>query len=505
MTRTAYKTLVGLGLVGAAVAGGWYLTGGGEPEVTDRSIAVLPFEALGEAEPDVFTEGIHDDLLTRLSNISGLIVISRTAVQRYRDTERTTGEIARELGVRWVLEGGVQEMGEEIQVNAQLIDPRTEAHVWAESYREDLTARSLFELQSEITRRIADALETRITPAEATRVDRVPTEELEAYRLYVRGRTLMESRDEQGMRQALNFFRRTIEQDSAYALAWTGVADVLALLGPYGYGARDTLLPRALAAAEQAVALDSGLAEAHASLGLVHAVGQADQQAISHYRRALELRPSYAQASYWLGLRLQDQGRLEEARPHLQRAVELGPTVPVYRVGLTGWYVNADSMERALEEARTLRDLGGHPAAPPRPGTVLSLMGRHEEAIASLREAVQRTDPGSLANEWSRLGLAAAHARSGNREVARDLLAGVLSDVGPSTLAPGSRYNVAQIYAILGEADSAFAYLDAPTPNNLLYDPDFASLRDDPRWTKLLREAERRWGLDPGELGGERP
>ncbi|MFW6010790.1 MAG: efflux RND transporter permease subunit, partial [Gemmatimonadota bacterium] len=164
-SRRAMSALVALGLVGAAVAGGWwYLTGGGseqseEARLGDRSIAVLPFEALGQEVRGPFTEGMHDDLLARLSNVSDFKVISRTTVQRYRDTDLTTAEIAAELGVRWVLEGGVQEMGEEIQVNAQLIDPRSDTHAWAESYRRDLTAESLFDLQSEITQQIAQALE----------------------------------------------------------------------------------------------------------------------------------------------------------------------------------------------------------------------------------------------------------------------------------------------------------------------------------------------------------
>ncbi|MFW6206607.1 MAG: tetratricopeptide repeat protein [Gemmatimonadota bacterium] len=466
---------------------------------------MLPFAELGAEEPGVFTEGIHDDLLTKLSNISGLRVISRTAVQQYRGTDQTTAEIAEELGVRWVLEGGVQEMGEEIQVNAQLIDPRSDTHAWAESYRRDLSAENLFDLQSEITQQIAQALETEVNDGEQTRIERVPTEDLEAYRLYVRGRTLMENRDEQGMRRALDYFRRAIEQDSGYALAWSGLSDVRTLMVPYNYGARDTFLPRALEAAERAVALDSELAEAHASLGLVHDVGGEDVEAIGHYRRALALRPSYAQASYWLGLQLQSQGRLEMARPHLLRAVELGPTVPVYRVGLTDWYSKADSLERALEEAWTLQELGGHPAASTKPGQVLSLMERHQEALASLRGAVQRTNSGSLAHTWARLNLAAAHARSGDGGAARELVAEVYSDVGASNLSLGSRRNLAEIYAILEEPDSAFAYLGVPAPDVLLYDRDFTSLHSDPRWSELLREAERRWGLEPGTLGGGRP
>lgn len=187
-SRLAVKALVGLGVVAAAVAGGWYLTGGGgesEPAAGDRSIAVLPFEVLGESEPGTYTEDMHDVLLMRLFSVSVLTVISRTSVWQYRDSEMTPAEIARELGVRWVLGGGVQEMGDQIQVYAQLIDPHSGTHAWADRYRRDLTAANLFDLQSEITQEIARSHEAAISPRENQRVERQPTDDLEAYRLYV--------------------------------------------------------------------------------------------------------------------------------------------------------------------------------------------------------------------------------------------------------------------------------------------------------------------------------
>ena len=479
------------------VAAGWILfrddEAGGSP-VEDRSIAVLPFIELGEAEPGVFTEGLHDDLLTRLSNISGLTVISRTAVQRYRDAEMTTREIATELGVRWVMEGGVQEMGEEIQVNAQLIDPRTESHVWAESYRRELSARSLFELQTEITKRIARALETRLTTAEKARVERVPTENLAAYRLYVQGRTLMDTRTERGMRQAVDYFRRAIQEDSTYALAWSGLADVRGLLGVYGHEPRDSMVPEVRVAAERALELEPDLAEAHTSMGLAYDMSGKQLRALEAYRRAVELKPSYARANYWLGIQWLGLGRLEEAEAPLKRAVELDPMSPVYHLGLVSWYQFRDRLAMALEEARKHDEFGDQPAGPSKPGEVLSLMSRHDEALSSLRSAVERTDAGSLANLWARGRLAAAQARAGHRERARELLAAFAPDQRGQTGVP---LVIARAYAAVGQSDSAFAYLPSLGPGALLYDPAWDPLRDDPRWDELVREARLRWGLNP--------
>lgn len=487
--------VVALGVAMAALVGGWNPTGGDGSSVPDGSIAVLPFEDLGEAEPGVFTEGLHDDLLTRLSSVSGLDVISRTAVQRYRDTRMTLDEIARELDVRWILEGGVQEMGDQIQVNAQLVDPRTEAHAWAESYRRALTADSLFDLQTEIATEIVGALETRLGPAERARVERAPTGDLAAFRLYVRGRSQMDTRTREGMRRAVDYFERAVRLDSTYALAWSGLADTRALMVVYGYASRDTLLQRAATAAERALSLDPDLAEAHTSMGLIHDVRSESPAAIREYRRALELKPSYARASYWLGLELQDLGRLAEARAPLLRAVELDPMSPVYHNGLLSWYLWMDSLEKALEEARKHDEFGDQPAAPSRGGEVLALMGRLPEARAHLLRAVERTETGTMAHVWARLRLAETLARMGEDSEARELLEGIGED---ERTYPDVAELTGRAHAALGDRDSALAYLAEalPPPGRLRHDPHYAPLRQDPRWEELVRRSRRAWGLE---------
>jgi len=212
----------------AAVAGGWYLTGaGGGTEIDDRSIAVLPFETLGQETATAFTDGVHADVLTRLSSVADLSVTSRTSVMRYRTSEKALPTIALELGVTWVLRGEVQETANEVQVSARLVNARTDRQVWAQSYRRELTAANLFEIQGDITAQIARALETQLSPEEEQQVARTPTQNLGAYRLYVQGRGLLDQRTEDGMRRAGEYFRQAIDRDSSYAVAWAGLANAL--------------------------------------------------------------------------------------------------------------------------------------------------------------------------------------------------------------------------------------------------------------------------------------
>ncbi len=497
---TAYKLLLALGLVGAAVVGGWYLTGGGEapePPAGNRSIAVLPFENLGGTEgARPFVEGIHDDLLARLSNVSDLKVISRTAVQGYRGTEKTIGEIAGELGVRWVMEGGVQQMGGQIQVNAQLIDPRTETHAWADTYRRDLTTGNLFAIQTELTKRIARSLEAELTPAEAERVERRPTGDLEAYRFYVRGRTHLDRRTEEGMRKGADAFRRALERDSAYALAWAGLADARTVLASYGHAPREDLLPEALDAAERALEHGPDLAEAHASMGLLRQDLQRDGPgALRAFRRAVELKPSYARAHHWLGNLLETLGRLEQAGTPLKRAAELDPMSPPIHVALASWYYSRGDLERALEEARRSRQLSpGYPSGPLYEGIVLSRLGRQEEAISALRTVLEQTDPGSLAVGAAWGWLAIAQHRSGDEAAAREILRELEAEDAP--------FVAGAVRTVMGDRDAALSHLsrvdyDYVRTVFLRYDPVFDPLRDHPRFRELLGEVNGSWGLEP--------
>lgn len=496
--RRALAAALAVATLLAAAYGSWHLLRGppgGGGTADGASIAVLPFENLSGTEAArPLARGIHDDLLVRLSGIGGLRVISRRAVRRYRDSDRSAAAVAAELGVRWVLEGGVEKRGNRLRASVRLVDPRTESQAWARSYRRDLTARDLFALQGEIALDIVRSLEARLTPEERERLRRRPTDDLAAYRHYVEGRTHLDQRSESGLRQGTVLFRRAIALDSTYAPAWAGLADALTLLAYYGYASRDTVLEPALDAAERALRLDSGLAEAHASRALIHQSLRYDGPvALRELRRAVELKPSYARAYHWLGSLLMNLGRLAEAGEPLRRAVELDPTSPPIRVTLSRWYQYADSLDAALEEARRAGELSpSFPGALMLAGEALRGMGRLEEARDELRRALELPGANVRGSPGIWVELALVHRSLGDTARARELVERLEAEAPPLVLAA--------VQAGMGRRDMALALLSAApvVPDVaviLRYQAVFDSVRGDPRFEEVLRAYDRAWGL----------
>lgn len=509
--------LVAVTLLGAALAGAWHLVGSGsEPEgaVDDRSVAVLPFEALGgEAEAGVLPEGMHSDLLTRLSHVSGLRVVSSTSVERYRGTELPLPAVAESLGVRWVVEGAVQRAGGDIQVNAQLIDSRTDAHAWAETYRRELTAEGLFDLQGDITRRIARSLETELTSTERERLERRPTDDLEAYRLYVRGRRHLNRRTGGDVREAVRHFRSAIGRDSGYALAWSGLADAVDLAGEYGWDLPDVPLPEPEEAARRALALAPDLAEARTTLGrlLMDPWGERDAPAaFREFRKAVELNPSYAQAHHWLGYLELALGDLDRAVDHLTLAVELAPGLHPAR-GALGWahLARGEPGEAMAQIQRATGAGGGVPEGGPTyvrrlrdQAIILHHQGRYAAAERVARRGISELDD---VTPMLRTLLVANEVALGDLPGARSELARMREDDLPPV-------PLGFAHAALGDVDAAF---DVLLGEEVIWPPGtviwlrywfpeaLRPIRADPRYPELVREIERKWKLEPdGTFGG---
>ena len=206
-----------------------------EPVISKQSIAVLPFDNRSNREEDqFFTDGIHDDLLTTIARIGSMKVISRTSVMEYKNTTKKLPEIAKELGVANILEGGIQRAGNKVRINVQLIDAATDEHLWAEIFDRELTTNNLFDIQSEISKAIADALEATLTDQEEQLINRRPTENLAAYNAYMLARQLLPKRTSSALQQAREEFERAVKLDPGFALAWVGVADSAMLQNDYG-------------------------------------------------------------------------------------------------------------------------------------------------------------------------------------------------------------------------------------------------------------------------------
>ena len=315
----------------------------------EQSIAVLPFDNRSNRQEDeFFTEGMHDDLLTTLAKIGSMKVISRTSVMEYRETTKKIPEIAAELGVANILEGGVQRAGNQVRINVQLIDAVTDEHLWAEIYDRELTAENLFAIQSEISKAIADALHATLSPEEVDRIDKVPTKNLDAFDHYLRGRKAMATRAVEGLERAVQEFLAAVDIDPGFALAWVGVADSHNLLVDYKNlprGVFDNVRDDAI---NRALALDPALGEAYASLGSLLADRGDYAAAEEAYETAIRYSPNYSTSYHWLAhMLVRDPSRAPEALPYAQRAIELDPNSAIIMANLADNYLMLGDLDNA--------------------------------------------------------------------------------------------------------------------------------------------------------------
>lgn len=293
------------------------------------SVAVLPFSNRSKVEDDAyFVDGVHDDILTQLSKVSGLRVISRTSVEKFRSSELSIRDIATQLGVKSILEGGVQRAGDRVRINVQLIDAATDTHLWADTFDRELVATNIFSIQSEIATAVAGALKTALTTLELQTVGAIQTESLAAWEAYQLGKRSMSSRNTAGLAESEAQFRKAIKLDPNFALAWTGLADTIVLQYFYAGRAKDSALTEALQAAKHALRLDVNLSEAWAAMGNIESMRydeQSQTQGELYFRRAIKLNPNNATAYHWLGWTLAALGRRQESLVAAEHAIALDP------------------------------------------------------------------------------------------------------------------------------------------------------------------------------------
>ncbi len=299
------------------------------PVISDKSIAVIPFENRSDEKANAyFTDGIHDDILTSLANLRELRVISRTSVMEYRGTTKKVPQIARELGVAFILEGSVQRSGNTVRITGQLIRAATDEHVWAKNYDRELTATNLFAIQSELAQAIAAELKAALSPQEKTQLERAPTANLEAYDLYSKGREIFNARgsDIAGMfKDATPLYERAVQLDPKFAEAWAGLAAAYSLAYNRGIIERPPAAQaKALDAIQTALRLAPDNPQIILTLASYYTLVEGDhERALAECERAARISPN--SVYYTLSTIYSRQGRLAETVMAARKAHELNP------------------------------------------------------------------------------------------------------------------------------------------------------------------------------------
>jgi len=450
------------------------------------SVAVLPFVNLSsDPENEYFADGITEDVIAHLSKIRALKVISRTSVMAFKQRDQSLKEIGARLEAAALLEGSVRRVGDRVRIVAQLIDAESDRHLWAETYDRRLT--DVFAIQTDVALHIASALEAELSPDEKSRLHKEPTSDLQAYQLYLQGRHCYLRYTEEGTRKGLEYFERAIAQDPDYALAHAALAMVYTELGEVGALRPDEAYTRAKAASARALALDSGLGEAHCMLAFIKAVCDFDWAgAEAEFKRALELTPNSADTYDLYGRMCLALERNGEALAMEQRAQELDPLA--HRADVARALLRAGRNDEALEAATRAVALDPHYARGHATlGWAYLKKGIVERGVAELETAVSLSPGDTL---WlAQLG--EAYGVVGNVAGARDVLR-QLEELSRRRFV--SPYHMALVYTGLGEQETAVDWLERAYEGRSgpAYSVKgsflFTTLRGHPRFTALLKK-----------------
>jgi serine/threonine-protein kinase len=479
--------VAGVTIAALVPAAAWQFTRPGRapaapPAPAAPSVAVLPFVNMSPSKDDeYFSDGITEEVINALANVEGLRVVSRTSAFAYKNKNLSVRQIGEELAVATVLEGSVRREGNALRLTAQLINATDGYHLWSKTYDREL--KSVFAVEDELARAIADALTPRLLKQVA--LVQQGTGNTEAHDLYLKGRHLWSRRTAEDLKEAMGFFKKAIAVDPRYGLAYAGLADCYILLAEYTGSPRAEAVSLARPLAFRALELGGDLAEAHASLGLISLNDFEWATAEREFKRAIELRSGYATAHHWYALLLASLGRFAEAQAEAQRALELDPASPVVSNLVGVVHYESRDYERAIAAFRkTLEMNPGFSASREMLACAYAAAGRRAEAMAELDQIRASAVEHTAMRAWI-LGAV------GDAAGARKLMQEVERHPDPIRSKPAMK---AALYANTGEIERAFALLDEAYAErdwmlrdvkvNPLWDP----LRKDPRFIRLLQQ-----------------
>lgn len=454
----------------------------------EKSIAVLPFAGEKDnPENDYLNYGMTDEIISQLNKIPDLKVISHPTVSIYKGSKKDIQQIASELKVAAILRGSVEKNGDALKITTRLIDVNSRRTIWSAVY--DREMKDIFSIQNELSQIITEHLHAELTDAEKLNIASQPTQNLEAYNQYLKGRYYFSQRNEKSLREGIIYFNRAIQLDSGFARAYSGLSDCYSALSYIGLELPTYAIAKAERAALKAVELNSTLAEPHASLGYINFYFYWDwKSAERELLRAIQINPNYVQAYVSYGYLLNSMERFPEARKALDKAVQLDPLSATINVDM-GFYLfyqhQFDQAEKVLQSALAIY---------PKSLMALAWLGRcyqeqhrYDEAIGVYLKTLD------LVKEWS-VALAAIgyiYGVTGKKEDAKNILERMKSDSGSRYVTP---YGMALVYASIHDMDNAFNCLDLAYKQHsnwlvwLKQDPRWRLIRDDPRYLKLLEK-----------------
>ena len=453
-----------------------------------NSIAVLPFRNMSaDPEQEYFCEGMSEEIINALTHIEDLRVVARTSAFVFKEKREDIREIGRKLNVETLLEGSVRKADNMLRITAQLINVADGYHLWSERY--DREMEDVFAIQDDISQAIVNALRIKLVGEEKTLLVKRYTEDTEAYNLYLKGRYFWNKRTEEGMKKSIEYYEQAIEKDPSYALAYSGLADTYNTLGDWDFLPSKEAYSKAKVAATKALEIDDLLAEAHSALAWVKHVFDWDWlEAEREFKRAIELNPRYPTAHQWYAEYLMKVGRHNEAIAEIKRAQELDPLSLI--INAIGGYVFffARQYDEAIEQSRkTLEiDMNFYPAHL-NLGWAYEQKGMFEEAITEFQKAIRLSGGSSLPLR----NLGHAYAMSGRKSEAKEILNELME---LSKQSYDQSYGIALIYTGLGEKDQALEWLENVYKERsggmaiLKVDPRMDGLRDNPRFTELLKK-----------------
>jgi TolB-like protein/Tfp pilus assembly protein PilF len=451
-----------------------------------ESIAVLPFTNVSnDPKTEYLSDGITESLINSLSQLPNLIVMSRNTVFRYKGEVADPQKVGHDLHVRAILTGRLIQTGDELMISVNLEDVQNSRQIWGEQYNRKLS--SLVSVQQEIAADIYGRLRPKLEGEEKRLLSKRPTENVEAYQLYLQGLFYWNKWTQADFKKAADYFTQAVQKDPRYALSYAGLADTYSLLGDAGYLPPSEAWPKAKAAAMQALEIDDTLAEAHTSLGLVKEHFEWDWTgAEQEFKRAIELNPNSATAHHWYGDYLANMGRSEEGLRETKKAQELDPLSLIINTSL-GWQLYlARQNDQAVEQLRKVLDIDAKFAPARRMlEEVYAQMGKQKEAVAEREKALSLSGGPELA-----ASIEEDFTKSGYKGVLQSWLDG-LTEMSKHEYV--SSYSIAEAYVRMGEKEKAFDWLEKAYEEHdsglvsLAVEPMFDRARSDPRYRDIVR------------------